>query len=143
MPRTAFVEAFHGDGPLSGFMRRLGGGAWRARHLISRRGRLADWLDGLVDQGVDCVFICGEGEAQPFLQSPHLDRHRRRAEHSAPASPAATPASISGEGSGTETASSTIRPLFVSSTKIRLPLIVKPYGRLNCPGPEPRLITVS
>jgi hypothetical protein len=77
MPRTAFVEAFHGDGPLSGLMRRLGGGAWRARHLLSRRGRLADWLDGLVDQGVDCVFICGEGEAQPFLQSPHLDRHRR------------------------------------------------------------------
>jgi hypothetical protein len=77
MPRTAFVEAFHGDGPLSGVMRRLGGAAWRARHLISRRGRMADWLDELVDEGVDCVFICGEGEAQPFLQSPHLDRHRR------------------------------------------------------------------
>jgi hypothetical protein len=73
MPRTALVEAFHG----SSLMRRLGGAAWRARHLVSRRGRVADWLDGLVDRGVDCVFICGEGEAQPFLQSPHLERHRR------------------------------------------------------------------
>jgi hypothetical protein len=64
MPRNPLVQAFHGDGPLSGIRRRFPDLGWRIRLWAAPRRRSGAWLRHLSRRGVDLFLICGEWEAR-------------------------------------------------------------------------------
>jgi hypothetical protein len=80
MPRNSLVQAFHGDGPLSGIRRRFPDLGWRIRLWATPRRRSGAWLRNLNRRGVDLFLICGEWEARAIrlgASNATLDRLRR------------------------------------------------------------------
>lgn len=64
LPRNTLVQAFHGDGPLSGLRRRFPDLGWRIRLWATPRRRPGAWLRKLSRGGVDLFVICGEWEGR-------------------------------------------------------------------------------
>jgi dienelactone hydrolase len=64
LPRNTLVQAFHGDGPLSGLRRKFPDLGWRIRLWATPRRRPGTWLRKLSQGGVDLFLICGEWEGR-------------------------------------------------------------------------------
>ena len=68
LPRTAVVQAFHHEGPLSPLRRRFPNLGWRLRTLMAPGRRPSTWLKELVAADVDVLLVCGDREARPIQQ---------------------------------------------------------------------------